>query len=136
MRCFSVIFFLLLISPAAHGDDSMAVQLVRVIDGDTIVVNVAGWPEIIGREIGVRISGCDTPELRDKRPSIRALAQKAKAFVQARLQGAVSIRICNIRRGKYFRIVADVCFDGHNLGALLIEHRLAKPYDGGRKPRW
>jgi endonuclease YncB( thermonuclease family) len=41
-----------------------------------------------------------------------------------------------MQRGKYFRIVADVFVDGSNLGQELIERGLAKPYDGGTKPKW
>lgn len=41
-----------------------------------------------------------------------------------------------MKRGKYFRIVAEVRVDGQNLGQLLIEKGLAKPYDGGKKQKW
>ncbi len=108
-------------------------KLVRVVDGDTIIVDIEGWPPIIGEQIGVRVSGCDTPELRDKRPEIRAKARCARDVVKAMLQAAGYIELRNIRRGKYFRIVADVYADGYNLADLLISAGHALPYAGGTK---
>lgn len=42
----------------------------------------------------------------------------------------------NVERGKYFRIVADVCIDGESLVKALTETRLAKFYDEGKEPEW
>lgn len=110
------------------------VELVRVVDGDTIIVNIGGWPAIVGDQIGVRVAGCDTPELRDKRLHMREQALRAKDTVNAILHGAQSIELRNIRRGKYFRLVADVYADGCNLAHILISSGLAMPYDGKAKP--
>lgn len=89
---------------------SVYATLVRVIDGDTIVVDIPEYPAIIGKNISVRVYGCDTPELRDKRPHIRKKAQEAKRFVQTFLQKAHNgnILLQNIGRDKYFRLVAEV----------------------------
>ena len=38
-----------------------------------------------------------------------------------------------MKRGKYFRIVADVIVDGENLGDMLIEAGIAKEYIGKKK---
>ena len=75
-------------------------------------------------------------EMKDNRPEIKALARKAKQFTVAKLRGAKVIELKNMKRGKYFRIVAEVWVDGQNLGQLLIENGLAKPYDGGKKLKW
>jgi endonuclease YncB( thermonuclease family) len=86
--------------------------------------------------IGIRINGIDTPEMRDNRPHIKALARKAKQYTVQRLRESHKIILRNIQRGKYFRIVADVYVDGSSLGQELISAGLAKPYDGGKKPKW
>ena len=39
----------------------------------------------------------------------------------------------NIKRGKYFRIAADVIVDGESLADVLIEAGVAIKYDGGKK---
>ena len=38
-----------------------------------------------------------------------------------------------MKRGKYFRIVADVYTDNKSVGQLLIDKDLAVKYDGGTK---
>jgi endonuclease YncB( thermonuclease family) len=105
----------------------------RVVDGDTIVVDIPGYPPLVGRGIAVRLAGCDTPELRDQRPEIRRLAKQARALVRAALAGRPRVELRNIRRGKYFRLVADIYVDGCDLAALLIQSGLGKPYQGGAR---
>ena len=36
----------------------------RNYDGDIITVDSPDWPDIVGDNIGIRIAGIDTPELR------------------------------------------------------------------------
>lgn len=131
-----VILITIIISPMAQASESMVAELVRVVDGDTIIVNIDGWPAIVGYQIGVRVNGCDTPELRDKRVEIKALAYRAKDVVRCLLESAKVIELRNIERGKYFRLVADVYVDGTNLTDFLIASGLALPYDGGKRPSW
>lgn len=108
----------------------------RVHDGDTFIVDIANVHPIIGKEISIRIQGIDTPEITDKRENIRALAMKARDYVKERLQKAKTIELNNIRRDKYFRIVADVWVDGKDLASDLLNANLAKPYFGKTKPIW
>lgn len=112
------------------------VEVVSIYDGDTITVNINGWPDIIGKKIGVRIKNIDTPELRDNREEVKTLARKAKVFVVDKLRNAKKIELKNLERDKYFRILADVYVDDRNLGNLLLDAKLAKVYDGGKKPKW
>jgi micrococcal nuclease len=57
-------------------------KVVRVIDGDTIVVDVdLGF--YIWTRIHLRLAGIDTPELRSKDPDEKLRAQEAKAFVES-----------------------------------------------------
>ena len=109
-------------------------KIIHVYDGDTFRCDINGYNAILGKNIGIRISGVDTPEMRDK--NNRYLANKAKNFTRKKLMSAKIIELRNMRRGKYFRIVADVYVDDKNLGDLLIENHLANPYDGGTKAKW
>jgi micrococcal nuclease len=111
------------------------VQIVSVYDGDTIFVNVSDWPDIIGKRIGVRLRGIDCPEMDDNRKSIQDLAKEARQFVVENV-AYKEIRLENIERDKYFRIVADVYVDEANLSELLLKNKLAKEYDGGKKQKW
>lgn len=107
-----------------------------VYDGDTFRAVINEFPPIIGNRIGIRIAGIDTPEMTDKRPQIQALARKAKQYTVKRLREGKLIKLENMRRDKYFRILADVIIDGTSLGSELIQQGLAKPYEGGTKTAW
>jgi len=111
-------------------------KVVSVYDGDTFTCDINQYPPIAGQKISIRIFGIDTPEMKDKNPQVKALAVKAKEFVKTRLTTAKTIELRNMRRDKYFRILADVFIDGKNLGSLLIDKGLAKPYYGGTKVIW
>ena len=111
-------------------------EVIRVYDGDSFFVNIYQWPKILGENLGVRINGIDTPELRGSAPPIKEAGLKAKKFVEFYLAASNTIILKNIQRGKYFRVIADVDCDGEDLGKLLINAGLAKPYDGGTKNIW
>ena len=70
--------------------------------------------------------------MREKFQKEKTLAQGAKQFSVTQLRKAKRIELRNMKRGKYFRIVADVYVDGKSLGGMLIDHKLAVVYDGGR----
>lgn len=112
------------------------IEVVSVYDGDTFSVNMPKWPDVVGKKIGIRIRGIDAPELLDQRKEVKALAQKAKTHVADRLNKAKKVELRHLSRDKYFRLDADVFVDGEDLGKELIDMGLAKPYDGGTKPKW
>ena len=118
-----------------YGDAQIS-KVIKVYDGDTFYADIDGWPDIVGDRIGIRIAGIDTPEIRTKCESEKQLARTARRLAENLLKHAEIIEIRNIRRGKYFRIVADVFIDGQNLADLMIKNGLAKPYDGGHKHSW
>ncbi len=102
-------------------------KVVSVYDGDTFRANISGFPDIIGKNIPIRIHGIDTPESRGKRAD-KAAALKAKAFTVKMLNKAKVIELKEIRRGKYFRIVARVIMDGVDLGNELLKRGFARPF--------
>ena len=111
-------------------------SVTSIYDGDTFRAVIKDFPDIIGSRIPIRISGVDTPEMKDKRPAIKKLARKAKQYTVKRLREGKVITLENMKRGKYFRIVADVIIDGKSLGQELLDLGLAKPYGGGKKQKW
>ena len=133
----------LLFSLALHGESlsnknygsTVVSKVTSIYDGDTFRANLVGYPEIVGYRIGIRVNGIDTPEMRGKCQKEKDLARKAKQFAVTKLRAAKKIELRNMKRGKYFRIVADVYVDNHNLGRMLIENHLAVPYDGGHKAK-
>lgn len=108
-------------------------EVTSIYDGDTFRATIKHWPEIIGKRIGIRVNRIDTPEMRGKCQKEKELARQAKQFAVTQLRAGKKITLNHIKRGKYFRIVADVSIDGKDLGTMLINNNLAIKYDGGKK---
>jgi micrococcal nuclease len=116
--------------------DAVVSRLINVHDGDTFKVCLSNMPAIVGDSILVRIYGIDTPELHSDKPYERDLAIKAKAYAENRLKNAKIITLKNMRRDKYFRILAEVYVDRWDLGKELVRVGLAVEYNGGKKHEW
>lgn len=109
----------------------------RIYDGDTFFAYVKGHNPIDRKPTGIRMRGIDTPELKDSRPAVKKKAEKAKAFVESKIQNAKKIHLYNVSTAdKYGRILATVFCDRRDLAKMLLEEKLAKPYDGGTKSKW
>lgn len=116
---------------------SVTVSAVTTIyDGDTFTATIDDWPPLIGKSISVRIHGIDTPELRGKCRREIELARKAKQAAVTMIREAKTIELRNMRRDKYFRILAEAYADGTSIGETLIKQGFAVPYDGGKKNDW
>ncbi len=109
------------------------VQYIKNYDGDTVTFNIPGAHPLFGNNISIRVNGLDTPEIRTKNKCEKSKARIAKKLVQNQLRNAKKIDLINIKRGKYFRIVADIIYDGKNLKNIVLKNKLAYPYKGGRK---
>ncbi len=114
----------------------VSATVVRVIDGDTVLVRAKIW---LGQQVEtlVRLSGVDTPELRGACAAERELAARARDFVAARLVDG-QVKLSEIEYGKYSgRVVARLQTPaGEDLGRELIAAGLGRPYDGGGRAAW
>ena len=130
-----------LLTPATQAEVTYepsvgVIALVSVYDGDTIKLNITGWPAIIGRGINIRVNGVDTPDIRGyKCAKEKELGDQAKGFTQQFVQDG-QITLHNLQRDKYFRILADVKVDGALLSTALMNAGLAYEYHGGTKQSW
>jgi len=111
-------------------------KVISVYDGDTFRVNIASLPPIVGKNIAIRVNGVDTPEIRGKCQYENNLALEARDFVRDKLSNAKEIKLTNLQRGKYFRVVANVLVDGVSLEQELLDNELAYEYSGGKKLSW
>lgn len=102
---------------------------VDVYDGDTFYVNIDRVHPIFGKRLGIRVKGVNTPELRAKSLYEKEMAQRAKSFTVSALEGAKRIDLSECVRGKYFRIVCQVTYDGKNLSEGLLASGLAIKYE-------
>lgn len=121
--------------PKNYGDVVVS-EIVDVYDGDTFHINIKDWPDIVGKRIGVRVIGIDSPEMHDKDPLIKLNAIKAKEYAHNILTTANEVKLINIKRDKYFRILATVLVDGRDFSKIMLDSGLAKEYDGGTKDQW
>jgi endonuclease YncB( thermonuclease family) len=134
----SIIVIILAVSVQAkpqYGTVTVS-KVISVYDGDTFRVNIDSLPPIVGKNIPIRVNGIDTPEIRGKCQYEKNLALEARDFVRARLANAKEIKLTNLQRGKYFRVVANVMVDGVSLEQELLDNELAYEYDGGKKLSW
>lgn len=126
--------FALASDPCAHSKTAFrCVKYVKNYDADTITFNIPNVHPLLGEKISVRVNGVDTAELKTKNTCEKNSARIAKRLVENLLTRSNRIDLENIKRGKYFRIVADVIIDGSNLSNYLLKNNLAYRYSGGKK---
>ena len=95
-------------------------KIIKIYDGDTFYGDLYGVPSIFGKDIGIRLSGIDTPEINSPDSCNRALARQARDYLTQRL---------------YFRLDAIVYVDGINLNQEMVAKGYAKTYTGeGPRP--
>jgi micrococcal nuclease len=113
----------LLRAPQAAG--SLHGTVVRAVDGDTLVVRLAG-----GSLERVRLIGVDTPEEVKPGVPVQCYALRAAAFTRRTLAGrAVDLRVGRDRRDRYGRLLAYVRAGGtgSDIEVELLRRGLARP---------
>lgn len=117
------------VSPASAvlGDTSkVKAQIVKVVDGDTIHV------EIEGKKETVRLIGIDTPETVDPRKKVQCFGKEASDYAKSLLEGkTVYLEEDDTQgtRDKYQRLLAYIFLeDGTNINQLLIAQGYAYEY--------
>jgi micrococcal nuclease len=115
------------------------VKYIKNYDGDSITVDIPNTHPILGKNAKIRLFGLDTPELRTKDKCEKAKGRIAKKLVMKELQKAEYINLLNIKRGKYFRIVASIQYkiNGRvkDLTQVLIKNKLGYAYFGKTKKK-
>ena len=110
--------------PPVQAAELRNVDPKTVIDGDTFYVSI-------------RLLDIDAPEegKRAKCDRERDLAKQAGERLKQLLQGRVSLDVRGV--DKYGRLLGKVTLsDGRDLGGVLIQEHLAKPYQEGQQPDW
>ena len=115
------------------------VGILRVTDGDTVVIAAPYLPAPLRPELAVRIWGVDTPEkgALARCAKERAQAQQATKFVKQAVAQSADRRVTLYGWDKYGgRVLGDIVLDGQSLRGLLIEQGLAREYRGGARRSW
>lgn len=114
-------------------------KIVRVSDGDTIVISAPFLPAPLKPELAVRIYGVDTPEkgFRAKCPQEDQRGQAASAFTKNAVSKSTKHQVIIYNWDKFGgRILGDMILDGYSLRTLLIQNNHAKEYYGEAKQSW
>ena len=112
--------------------------VVRVIDGDTVLVDASADMPAELADLRVRLRGVDTPETwRPRCEAEREAGEAATAFTREALAVASAVVVRDPSWSKWGgRVVADLVLDGRTLSSLLIEADHGRAYDGGRRSSW
>ena len=97
-----------LLLSAGAAADTMSGRVVRVVDGDTLVLLVSG-----NRQERIRLAGIDCPERK------QAFGTRAKEAL-ARLAGGKQVTVEWDKRDRYGRIVGKVIADGRDVDLALV----------------
>ncbi len=114
-------------------------QIVRVNDGDTVVISATFLPAPLKPELAVRVFGVDTPEkgFRAQCPSEDQRGQAATAFTKQAVASSKKHQVVLYGWDKFGgRVLGDMILDGYSLRALLIKNGFAREYYGDAKQSW
>ena len=111
-------------------------KIVRVVDGDTVDVDIdLGFSHWIHNE-RIRLYGVDTPECRTRDAEEKAAGLLAKKFVEEALHVGGTYTLTTKEKGKFGRYLGTIYLtEKTSINAALVKERLAVPYFGQSKVR-
>lgn len=114
-------------------------QILKVSDGDTVVIAAPFLPAPLKPQLAVRIFGVDTPEKghRAQCPIEAQRGEQATQFTKALVSQGRSFQVTLYGWDKFGgRVLGDIIVDGQSLRAGLIANGLAREYYGEAKQSW
>lgn len=110
--------------------------VVRVVDGDTVDVDIdLGFGVVLAKQ-RIRLFGLDAPESRTRDLEEKAYGLLAKRWLEEALdRGPVRLRSKQFNKGKYGRILGEFisCHGGGSINELMIADHQAVQYYGQSK---
>lgn len=136
-----ILFFLPLIAMAQKTPNGVTydAKIVRVNDGDTVVISAPFLPAPLKPELAVRIFGVDTPEKghRAQCASEDQRGQAATAFTKNAVASTQKHQVVIYGWDKFGgRILGDMILNGVSLRSELIKNGFAREYYGEAKQSW
>ena len=118
-------------------------QILRVTDGDTVVISAPFLPAPFKPELAIRVYGVDTPEkgFRAQCPSEAQRGDAASAFTKKAIESAAAgggkFQVTMYGWDKFGgRVLGDILINGQSLRAALIANGFAREYYGEAKQSW
>jgi endonuclease YncB( thermonuclease family) len=148
MKKFLVLLLLVPILAFAQGkvpakSATYDAQILRVTDGDTVVIAAPFLPAPLKPELAIRVFGVDTPEKghRAQCPSEAQRGEAATAFTKKAIESAAAgggkFQVTMYGWDKFGgRVLGDILINGKSLRAGLIANGFAREYYGEAKQSW
>jgi endonuclease YncB( thermonuclease family) len=114
-------------------------QIIRVSDGDTIVIAAPFLPAPLKPELAVRIFGVDTPEkgFRGQCESEKQRGEAASLFTKQLVAASTQRQVVLYSWDKFGgRVLGDIILNGQSLRTQLIQNGFAREYYGDAKQSW
>lgn len=115
-------------------------KILRVVDGDTVDVDIDLGFGVWLRKERVRMMGIDTPESRTRDTEEKKFGLAAKDFVKSKMPvGSMQVLKTEIdksgddKKGKFGRILGDFLIDEDRLTDIMVSEGHAVAYFGGSK---
>lgn len=114
------------------------VKVIRVVDGDTVDVDIDLGFGVTLTDERVRIMGIDTPESRTRDKIEKKFGLAAKARLKELMKKGAKLITTEDRKGedmkgKFGRILGDFKVDGKLVTDIMVEEGHAVAYFGGSK---
>lgn len=114
-------------------------QIVRIIDGDTVVIAAPFLPAPLKPELAVRVFGVDTPEKghRAQCPAEDVKGKQATEFTKNAINNSTQRQVTLYSWDKFGgRVLGDIILNGQSLRTGLIQNGFAREYYGDAKQSW
>ena len=114
-------------------------KILRVTDGDTVVISAPFLPAPFKPELAIRVFGVDTPEKghRAMCPSEAQRGEAASAFTKNAIAQGGKLQVTMYGWDKFGgRVLGDILINGQSLRAGLIANGFAREYYGEAKQSW
>ena len=114
-------------------------QVLKVSDGDTIVIAAPFLPAPLKPQLAVRIYGVDTPEKghRAQCPQEAQRAELASNYTKQLIAQGGKIQVTLYAWDKFGgRVLGDIIVNGQSVRFGLIANGLAREYYGDAKQSW
>lgn len=114
------------------------VKVIKVVDGDTVDVDIDLGFGVMLKDERVRIMGIDTPESRTRDKVEDLFGEAAKARLKELMANGGKLITTEDKKGedmkgKFGRILGDFKVDGRKVTEILVEEGHAVAYFGGSK---
>ncbi len=140
-KLFAILFLMPVLAFAQKQPQGVTydAKIVRVNDGDTVVIAAPFLPAPLKPELAVRVFGVDTPEkgFRAQCPSEDQRGQAATAFTKNAVASTQQHQVVLYGWDKFGgRVLGDLILNGQSLRAALIANGFAREYYGEAKQSW